>query len=183
MPVPFLSVIIPVYNAHPYLRECLDSLRKQTLRDWEAILVDDGSTDGSDEVMHYFADLDRRFRCIWQANSGPSAARNRGLWEAQGKYVAFLDCDDCLLAVDVLELILMQLEKSGADVAVGHVWSVHPEGKCKLWGGRTGTIVHSRRGDGRRSLLYQGVGKWMLRPYALYLYISAQFSARIRIGI
>lgn len=134
MPVPFLSVIIPVYNAHPYLRECLDSLRKQTLRDWEAILVDDGSTDGSDEVMHYFADLDRRFRCIWQANSGPSAARNRGLWEAQGKYVAFLDCDDCLLAVDVLELILMQLEKSGADVAVGHVWSVHPEGKCKLWG-------------------------------------------------
>lgn len=138
-----LSVIIPVYNTRPYLAECLDSLRTQTLQDWEAILIDDGSTDGSDEVMSRFAESDRRFRCIWQANRGPSAARNRGLQEAQGKYVAFLDCDDWLWAGDVLERLVHPLEYTGADVAVGHVWSVYPDGRRELWGESQGQLFVS----------------------------------------
>ncbi len=129
-----LSVIIPVYNTRPYLDECLRSLQEQTLRDFEVVMVDDGSTDGSDEVMRRFAGADHRFRCIWQTNSGPSAARNRGLREAQGQYVAFLDCDDWLLSADCMERMCRFMDETGADVAVGHVLSVWPDGRCRTWG-------------------------------------------------
>ena len=91
---PLLSVIIPVYDSRPYLSDCLKSLKRQTLRDWEAILVDDGSTDGSDEVLKAYAEADGRFRYAHQSNSGLSVARNTGLALAKGIYVAFLDSDD-----------------------------------------------------------------------------------------
>lgn len=79
MSVPLLTVIIPIYNTSPYLHECLDSLRTQTLQDWEAILVDDSSTDGSDKVLKAYAEADSRYRYIRQPNSGLSVARNTGL--------------------------------------------------------------------------------------------------------
>ena len=73
------SIIIPVYNVAPYLRECLDSVLAQTLTDWEAICVDDGSTDGSGAILDEYAARDQRFRIIHQPNSGVSAARNVAL--------------------------------------------------------------------------------------------------------
>jgi glycosyltransferase involved in cell wall biosynthesis len=96
MPVanPMVSVIIPVCNAGKYLRPCLLSVAEQSLRDIEIICVDDGSTDGSLDVLQRFAARDARFRIVQQANAGAGAARNRGLGFASGTYLSFLDADD-----------------------------------------------------------------------------------------
>ena len=91
---PFFSIIIPVYNVAPYLRECLDSVLAQTFGDWEAICVDDGSTDGSGAILDEYAAKDARFKVIHQVNAGVSAARNKALDEARGEWVGFLDADD-----------------------------------------------------------------------------------------
>lgn len=88
------SVIVPVYNAAPYLGTCLDSLSRQTCRDWEAICVDDGSTDGSGTILDEYAMKDARFRVVHQKNAGVSAARNAALGLATGEWVCFLDADD-----------------------------------------------------------------------------------------
>lgn len=88
------SIIIPVYNVEPYLRECLDSVLRQTFSDWEAICVDDGSTDGSAAILDDYARRDKRFLIIAQPNGGLSAARNTGLAAATSEYVLFLDSDD-----------------------------------------------------------------------------------------
>ena len=91
---PKFSIIIPVYNVAPYLRECLDSVLAQTFTDWEAICVDDGSTDGSGAILDEYAAKDDRFRVIHQQNAGVSAARNAALDVVRGEWIAFLDGDD-----------------------------------------------------------------------------------------
>lgn len=96
--MPKFSIIIPVYNVAPYLRECLDSVLAQTFTDWEAICVDDGSTDGSGAILDEYAVRDGRFRVIHQVNAGVSAARNAALDVANGEYICFLDGDDVLRA-------------------------------------------------------------------------------------
>lgn len=89
-----LSVAIPVYNVEAWLRECLDSLAAQTFTEWEAICVDDGSTDGSGTILDEYAAKDGRFRVVHQKNAGASAARNVALETARGEWVGFLDADD-----------------------------------------------------------------------------------------
>lgn len=91
---PFFSIVIPVYNVAPYLRECLDSVLAQTFGDWEAICVDDGSADGSGAILDEYAARDKRFLVIHQPNGGVSAARNKGLDMAKGEWIGFLDADD-----------------------------------------------------------------------------------------
>lgn len=88
------SVIIPVYNAGRYLRECLDSVLAQTFSDWEAICVDDGSTDDSGFVLDEYASRDNRFRIVHQKNAGVWAARNVALDIAKGDWITFVDADD-----------------------------------------------------------------------------------------
>lgn len=90
------SVVIPVYNAAPYLEQCLDSLLAQTFADWEAICVDDGSPDGCGAILDRYAAQDARFVVIHQANGGEGAARNAGLSVARGRWICFLDADDVL---------------------------------------------------------------------------------------
>jgi hypothetical protein len=91
-----ISVIIPCYNSARFLPVALESVLWQTYGNWECILVDDGSTDRSEEIIRSFSDRDPRFRYIAQKNSGPSAARNRGINAATGDYIQFLDADDLL---------------------------------------------------------------------------------------
>jgi glycosyltransferase involved in cell wall biosynthesis len=90
---PVVSVIMPTYNQSAYLREAVDSLLAQTLRDWELLVVDDGSTDDTPAVLRAFAD-ETRIRAFRQANSGQAVARNLALRHARGRYVAFLDSDN-----------------------------------------------------------------------------------------
>lgn len=92
---PLFSVVIPVYNRAELLRSALQSVRAQSCRDFEVIVVDDGSADDPAQTVAAFADP--RIRCVRQENSGASAARNRGIDLARGRYVAFLDSDDGFL--------------------------------------------------------------------------------------
>lgn len=91
---PLLSIVVPVYNVAPYLRGCLDSILGQTLRDIEIICVDDGSTDGSGEILREYATKDDRIIFISKKNGGQSSARNEGLKKAQAEFVTFVDSDD-----------------------------------------------------------------------------------------
>ena len=91
------SIIIPVYNIAPYLKECLNSVLAQTFTDWEAICVDDGSTDGSSLVLDEYAAIDSRIIVFHKKNAGVGRARNLGVEQAKGAYVLFLDGDDTLV--------------------------------------------------------------------------------------
>lgn len=93
---PFFSIIVPVYNVAPYLRECLDSVLSQTFTDWECLCVDDGSTDGSGAILDEYAAKAPRFRVFHQPNAGVSAARNLALDNAKGEWVWFVDGDDAI---------------------------------------------------------------------------------------
>lgn len=100
--MPKFSIIIPVYNVAPYLRECLDSVLVQTFTDWEAVCVDDGSTDESGAILDEYGRRDSRFVVIHQLNGGEGAARNTGLAVAKGEWICFLDSDD-IFRSDALE--------------------------------------------------------------------------------
>lgn len=89
-----LSIIVPIYKTEKYLAQCLDSIQAQTFKDFEAILIDDGSPDHCGTIAENYAALDSRFIVIHQDNKGVSAARNAGLEKAQGKYCGFVDPDD-----------------------------------------------------------------------------------------
>lgn len=92
--MPKLSIIIPVYNASAYIKQCIDSLYKQKFTDWELILVNDGSTDNSEKLCKEYANNDERVVLICQENAGVSTARNAGINQAKGKYITFVDADD-----------------------------------------------------------------------------------------
>lgn len=92
--MPFLSIIVPVYNVEPYLSECLDSILGQTFTDFEVLLIDDGSTDGSSALCDNYAEKDGRIRCFHKENGGHMSARQTGFRQATGKYIAFVDSDD-----------------------------------------------------------------------------------------
>ena len=114
MNMPCFSIIIPVYNVAPYLRECLDSVLAQTFADWEAVCVDDGSSDGSDVILQEYAERDSRFKVIHKENEGVSIARNTGLRHAIGEYFMFLDSDD-YISPDALQDFSLVLKCSKYD--------------------------------------------------------------------
>ena len=94
MAYPLFSVITPCFNAEKYLSHCVESILKQKFSDWELFLIDDGSTDSTPKLCDDYAEKDNRIKVIHQKNAGVSAARNRGLDEAQGKWIVFIDSDD-----------------------------------------------------------------------------------------
>ncbi len=112
-----ISVIVPVHNAAAYLSETLDSLACQSFRDFEAVLVDDGSTDDSPVILDGICARDGRFRALHIPNGGAYNARLAGIREARGAYIAFCDSDD-LCRPDYLEKLFRQAEKTGADLTV-----------------------------------------------------------------
>lgn len=109
-----VSVVVPLYNKGPWVKRSLQSLSAQTFSDFEVIVVDDGSTDGGHTVVEQHPDA--RFRLVRQANAGPGAARNRGIAEAKGEYLAFLDADDEWLP-QFLEENVKALDEAGPAVA------------------------------------------------------------------
>ncbi|WP_026459327.1 glycosyltransferase family 2 protein [Schaalia vaccimaxillae] len=114
--MPFISIIIPVYNAEKYLRFCLSSIEEQTFTDWEVILVDDGSSDSSPRICDEYSDRDARFRTFHQLNSGTSAARNTALRACTGVYVTFMDNDDWWLDSTCLERVASCLSDRPVDL-------------------------------------------------------------------
>lgn len=115
-----VSVIVPAYNVENYLTETLKSLAEQTLEDFEVIIVNDGSTDGTADIINSFCEQYPFMRSIYQENGGVSAARNKGIASAEGKYIAFLDGDD-LFAPDTLENFYVTAEENNSDLVIGKI--------------------------------------------------------------
>jgi glycosyltransferase involved in cell wall biosynthesis len=116
-----LSVIVPVYNTKEYLERCVNSIRNQTYTELEIILVDDGSTDKSGSLCEKIALEDRRVRVFHKENGGSSSARNLGIKEARGNYIAFVDSDDYIEA-DMYAYLIEAIERTGAGMAqVGRI--------------------------------------------------------------
>lgn len=135
-----ISIIVPVYNVKPYLGKCLQSVKLQSYRDWECIVVDDGSTDGSDEELHKIIGGDKRFTILHYENAGLPVARNRGIAKAKGESLFFLDSDDWIER-NALDILASQAEMNpdvGRIVGLDFIhwercgwnglWSISPSG-------------------------------------------------------
>ena len=126
-----LSVIVPVYRAEAWLRECVDSLLEQTLADMEIILVDDGSPDGSGAIMaDYAARFPGRVRTLTLENGGQGRARNRGMELARGEYLGFVDSDDYVLP-EMYETLVKTAEETGADIVDCEIEAFFPDGRTE----------------------------------------------------
>lgn len=125
---PKVSVIVPCYNSSRYLRECMDSIINQTLKEIEIICVDDGSTDDTLEILNEYAKIDRRIRVLHQENKYAGAARNLGMSIARGEYLIFLDSDD-FFDLNMLKLTYMKAKEDSADVLVFNAYHYNTETK------------------------------------------------------
>lgn len=111
-----VSIIVPVYNTEKYLRECLTSIEYQTYKNFEVIMINDGSTDASETICDEFSKRDSRFLLINQKNSGVCAARTHGIKESHGELISFIDSDDTVER-NFIEALCRKIEETGADIA------------------------------------------------------------------
>lgn len=128
--MPKVSIIIPCYNQEEFLSQALEGLQKQTLKDFECIIVDDGSTDSSAQIAEGFILTDKRFRLIKKPNGGTATARNAGLRSATGEYVQFLDADD-ELDTRKLELQTAMMDKERLDMSYTDYRHFHTDASGK----------------------------------------------------
>lgn len=110
------SIIIPVYNAFEFIQNCIQSVVSQSFTDYELLLIDDGSTDGSEKLCDKWAEIDKRIRVFHQPNAGAGSARNTGIISSSGDYLLFLDADDWWKDTNVLSELAKRIEKCGADI-------------------------------------------------------------------
>lgn len=116
-----VTIIIPIYNAEQYLYECLESVLNQTYTEWECILINDGSSDNSEKICQHFINKDNRFIYYHQENQGVSLTRNRGIKEAKGEYIYFLDADD-YISNNCIELLMKEcLKYNNPDIICAQV--------------------------------------------------------------
>lgn len=116
-----VSIIVPVYNVENYISDCVESIQKQTYKNIQIILVDDGSTDQSGVLCETYAEKDERIKVIHQSNGGPVAARGHGLEYAEGEYIGFVDSDD-YVEPDMYQSLINKLEASKADFVHSGYW-------------------------------------------------------------
>lgn len=174
-----ISVIIPVYNTKQYLHACLESIQKQTYTDLEILFIDDGSTDGSSEMLDSFEEKDVRIRVIHQENGGVCAARNRGIEDARGDYLSFIDSDDTL-EPDMYETLMGLIREHGVDIA--HCsYSRVTNGVVKPIG-NTGSVHVQSREEALRCFLTGKlfVGSCWTKLYARKLFEDIRFPSGIR---
>ena len=126
--VPEISIIVPVYKVEEYLSQCIDSILVQTFTNFELLLVDDGSPDRCGEMCEEYAQKDERIRVFHQENAGVSTARNKGLAEAYGKYIVFVDSDDYILPAYLEDLYNELSEHKGSGVVIESVIKLYPNG-------------------------------------------------------
>ena len=112
-----LSIIVPVYNTAQYLPQCIDSIIKQSFKNWELIIIDDGSTDGSAEICEEWAQKDARIKVIHKDNSGQADSRNQALKICKGTYIGFVDSDDWLEDT-MYEILMRDIKTTNSDIAI-----------------------------------------------------------------
>lgn len=127
-----ISIIVPVYNAENYLRRCIDSILEQTYTNFELLLINDGSTDGSAKILEEVKESDSRIRIVHKKNEGVSATRNLGLKLATGDYITFIDSDDFVDKL-YLDVLYKSLTENDADIASGNFASFNEERQAFLF--------------------------------------------------
>ncbi len=121
-----ISVIVPVYNVEKYLDKCLTSILEQTYKDFECIIIDDGSVDDSNIIISEYAKKSSKFKVIHQKNKGVSAARNAGIDIAKGDYITFVDSDD-YIANDYLEKFAQKIASTNSDIIICGIVEVYSD--------------------------------------------------------
>ncbi len=129
---PEISIIVPVYNVMTYLPVCLDSIIGQDFTDWEAIVVDDGSTDGSGEICDRYAKIDSRIRVFHQRNAGVSVARNEALKMARGRFIGFVDSDDWI-APTFYSTLYRLITENDADISQVGFFREYPKRSVPIY--------------------------------------------------
>lgn len=119
-----ISVIMPTFMHEQFIARAIQSVQCQTYKDWELIVVNDGSSDATESIVNQFL-IDSRIHYIYQDNSGPSCARNKGLEHSNGDYIAYLDSDDIYLA-NHLEVRHKMIKEHDVDLVFGPVWDIKP---------------------------------------------------------
>ncbi|MFQ5591065.1 MAG: glycosyltransferase family 2 protein [Phycisphaerae bacterium] len=188
MHTPVISVHMPVYNAERYLAEAVESILAQTFPDFEFIIIDDGSTDGSPEILRRYADEDQRIRLVSRSNAGVAEARNEALRLARGEYFAVMDADDISLPQRFAEQVAY-LRNSSDCIAVGsRVLLIDPDGiPIREWPysasheeidgahmeGKAGAVIHPSAMIRREPMLEAG-GYWLrsAEDYDLFLRLA-----------
>lgn len=127
-----VSVIVPIYNVEEYVRECIESILNQTFKDFELLLINDGSTDDSPKICKYYEKLDPRVKVINKVNGGLSDARNAGIDVAKGKYLTFIDGDD-FIAKDTLETMYNSINKTDIKIAVCNMIRYYEDGETEYF--------------------------------------------------
>lgn len=148
---PEISVIIPVYNSQMHLKECLESLKKQSFSDFEVIVINNGSTDDSGKIAKEFSDSDSRFRLVQHNHGRQGEARNVGLDNASGNYIAFVDSDDTVLE-HYLEKLHTAVTENDADVAVCGYRLYYRKSEKVIQTHRVKNRIYDRRGAMRELL-------------------------------
>ena len=146
MGIPKISIIIPVYQSKKYLPACLDSIFEQSFTDWELLLIDDGSTDGSGKLCDEYASSSKKIRVFHQENGGISAGRNTGLDHMRGEYIAFVDSDDVLISRDYLKLLYEAVVDEKAEMSVCRATNF-TDGKEPPVAQGTGEVLMSLSGE------------------------------------
>ena len=186
--MPRVSAIITTYNRRAFVQEAVDSVLAQSYKDWELIVVDDGSTDGTDEALHGYAE---RLRYCFQENKGASSARNRGLELAGGEFVAFLDSDDLWLPRKLREQVACMDEHAGARICyTDEIWirrgrRVNPKKRHAKYSGEIyphclPLCIISPSSALMRRTLFEEVGTFdtqlpVCEDYDLWLRVAARF--------
>ena len=129
---PAISLVMPVYNVENFLSKALTSVENQTFKDFEMIIVDDGSSDKSYEIAKEFCGRNPNFKLIKQKNSGPAAARNTGVTHCKGDYIAFMDSDD-YLEKKFLEELYNLAQKTGADITCCNFNMYYPNKNLRIY--------------------------------------------------
>lgn len=158
---PRVSFIVPVYGVEKYLPACLDSIKCQSLTDWECLLIDDGSPDRSGSICDDYASVDERFHVIHKANAGVSAARNDGIALANGRWLYFVDSDDWL-DPDAAGRLVEAAEAYDADCVMSYAEKVFEDGRsvpCPLFTGEFLAATPEEIATLQKYVLYQPYAK------------------------
>lgn len=170
-----VSVIVPVYNVEDYLEECLESIVKQSYKNLQILLINDGSTDGSLDIARAFAKRDKRIRVITKENAGLGAARNTGVENATGKYIVFSDSDD-IIPKDAYKDMLTALEHSGSDFVTGTIYRFSKKGRdVPLW-------CQKLHAENRYGITIEEYAEGLVNVYAVNKMYRRTFWDRLEMG-
>lgn len=161
MEQPLISIIIPVYNAKAHLDACVQSILDQSYKNFELLLIDDGSSDGSSELCDELSQKSEKIRVIHKENGGVSTARNRGLEEACGEFIIFVDCDD-VISQDYVESFIES--SRDADLVIGSIEDVYVDGTGKIY--KTDLRIHKAPIKGVLAEEYYDLIDWIRGPVA-----------------